>query len=259
MLLLLLACASSKPSGDTATDTGATDTGGPDSADTSNDTGAIDTADTSSDTSTAPQGCALAGTRWVSLDPHECGLGPDGVVLCHWRLGFTDTAWDWMHSDVGEFGTWTCTDGAITGARSGAPDLTGTLVDPSHLTWDGLPYVPEGSVDTGSGDTGTDDTGTGDTGTGDTGTGELCEGLAGSVWESIDALECGRGGMCHWRVSFDATTWDSVHSDVAETGTWTCSGGTIDGAVSWGVPTTATLTDATHMTWAGVAYGRVAR
>jgi hypothetical protein len=262
--LLLFACSPSKAPDTAGTDTAATDTadtGGTDTADTgatdtadtgatdTADTGATDTADTGA-TDTGSQNCDLAGTRWMSLDPHECGLGPDGVVLCHWRLGFTDTAWDWMHSDVGEFGTWTCADGAITGARSGGSGITGTLVDATHLTWDGLPYVPEGSVDTG----------TGDTGTGDTGGSDLCAALPGSSWQSVDLLECGRGGSaCHWRIDFGATEWTYVHSDVAEAGTWTCREGVITGALEWGSPTTATLTDGTHLTWAGVAYERVAR
>jgi hypothetical protein len=287
--LLIFACSPSKAPDTAATDTAATDTADTSATDTADtgatdtaDTGATDTADTADTgaTDTGSQNCDLAGTRWMSLDPHECGLGPDGVALCHWRLGFTDTAWDWMHSDVGEFGTWTCADGAITGARSGGSGITGALVDATHLTWDGLPYVPEGSVDTGSGDTGsgdtgsgdtgagdtgsvdtgTGDTGTGDTGTGDTGGSDLCAALPGSSWQSVDLLECGRGGSaCHWRIDFGATEWTYVHSDVAEAGTWTCREGVITGALEWGSPTTATLTDGTHLTWAGVAYERVAR
>jgi hypothetical protein len=73
----------------------------------------------------------VPGSTFVSVDEHECGLGADGVVMCQWRL--------WLYSDLGEGGSYSCTDHTITlGDREATWDPERRI-----LMWEGLPYVRE--------------------------------------------------------------------------------------------------------------------
>jgi hypothetical protein len=91
--------------------------------------------------SPSPSPCeGVAGATFSSTEEHECGLGPDGPVMCTWTLTFDASTWTWTHSDYGESGSWSCVDGAITGtSTSGTYD---GAWDPAtgELTWDGLSY-----------------------------------------------------------------------------------------------------------------------
>jgi hypothetical protein len=268
LLFLLLACTAPKPEDSAdrgAEDPASTDSGTEDSGMNTSDT--QDTGDTGDTSDTGDSGdpavsdCTLlARTSWRSVEELECGLTPEGVALCNWSVNFTESDWTWHHSDVAEAGSWSCESGEITGERGMGSPVSGTLHDAEHLTWDGVAYVPEGSggADTGSdtgGGTGSDtgaDTG-GDTG-GDT---SLCDSLPGSGWASEDLLECGRGGaMCHWSIAFTESAWSFLHSDVGETGLWSCEAGVLTGAASWGSPVRAYLSDSSHLSWDGIVYLR---
>ncbi|EYF00147.1 hypothetical protein [Chondromyces apiculatus] len=89
---------------------------------------------------------ALVGKSFLSVTEGECGLGPNGVVLCHWRLDFDEDEQGaltlmWMHSDVGESGTVTCDDGALTMNGGGSPSYSGTYdPDTETVIWDDLEY-----------------------------------------------------------------------------------------------------------------------
>ena len=116
------------------------------------ETGSVDSAgdtapvDTLSDTGVRGACTDLGGSAWGSVDELECGLGPDGVALCHWRLSFTtDGAFTWRYSDVGEGGRWACAGEALTATTDGGRVLAATLVDASHLTWDGVAYLRDGA------------------------------------------------------------------------------------------------------------------
>lgn len=83
---------------------------------------------------------AIAGRTFTSVEELECGLGPNGVELCNWSVAFGfDGTFTWMHSDVGEGGSYACADGVIT-------VVDGPMVDVVYddgndqLTWDGVLY-----------------------------------------------------------------------------------------------------------------------
>ena len=81
--------------------------------------------------------CAfLVGKTFLSDAELECGLGPNGPVLCHWTISFTDVEFTHQYSDIGESGPYPCVDGVITaGNHLGTVDaVAGTLV------WDDVPY-----------------------------------------------------------------------------------------------------------------------
>jgi hypothetical protein len=89
---------------------------------------------------------AFEGRTFESVEPHECGLTPNGPAMCLWHLMFAPidpqrSRFSWQHSDVGESGSVRCTgrqvltDG-ISRAYSGSYDP-----EVRRLTWDGLPYV----------------------------------------------------------------------------------------------------------------------
>lgn len=85
---------------------------------------------------------ALVGTTFLSTEELECGLGPDGPVLCHWQIAFeVDGDYLWQYSDIGQGGTYTC-EGAVLTLDDPA---IGTSYDPATgiLTWDGVEYVAE--------------------------------------------------------------------------------------------------------------------
>ena len=86
---------------------------------------------------------------WVatSVILDECGLSPDGIALCHWRLTLSsDGTFTWLHSDVGEAGDYTCSGTTITGQRPGGPIIAGEY-DPrtERLTWDRVVYTRTGA------------------------------------------------------------------------------------------------------------------
>jgi hypothetical protein len=112
------------------------------------ETGSVDSAgdtapfDTSSDTGASGACADLAGSGWGSVDELECGLAPEGVALCHWRLSYTtDGAFTWRYSDVGEGGRWACAGETLTATTDGGRVLAATLVDAAHLDWEGVAYV----------------------------------------------------------------------------------------------------------------------
>jgi hypothetical protein len=61
---------------------------------------------------------------------------------------------------------------------------------------------------------------------------DACELIADKTFASLNQMECGRGAdgaitYCNWRVSFTHGTYSWAHSDVVETGTYSCDGATI--------------------------------
>ena len=200
------------------------------------------------------------------------GLPLVGVLAC--SSGEKDTAagdgaTGGDASDTADSAADTASDSASpTGDDSGNVDTgdssdTGAPPDTGDTGGDDTPDTgtPPDTSDTGAVDTAD----TGDTGTppdtSDSGAADLCADLPGSAWNSVDELECGRGAggmaMCHWRIQFGADgTFDWRYSDVAEVGEWSCVGGVIAASTWSRGPFTATLVDATHLTWVDVAYVR---
>lgn len=85
---------------------------------------------------------AVVGTTFASTEELECGLGPDGPVLCNWQITFEgDGSYLWQYSDIGQGGTYSCEDGVLT---PDDPGLAATY-DPATgiLTWDGVEYLAE--------------------------------------------------------------------------------------------------------------------
>lgn len=82
----------------------------------------------------------VLGRTFTSVEELECGLGPKGPALCNWSVAFAfDGTFMWMHSDVGEGGSYACADGTIT--ISDGPMVEAAYdADADTLTWDGVQY-----------------------------------------------------------------------------------------------------------------------
>jgi hypothetical protein len=88
---------------------------------------------------------ALEGTNFASVAEHECGLGPNGPVMCTWHIAFSarsasESNFDWSHSDVGETGVAICDGNDVFDVKT----LTHRgLYDAAtkHLVWDSLDYA----------------------------------------------------------------------------------------------------------------------
>ncbi len=82
----------------------------------------------------------IVGTTFLSVEQLECGLGPEGPVLCNWQITFeADGDYLWTYSDVGEGGSYVCQGGnfLVFGGSDVDFDLdTATGI----LTWDGVEY-----------------------------------------------------------------------------------------------------------------------
>ncbi|MDP2312762.1 MAG: hypothetical protein Q8P41_07640 [Pseudomonadota bacterium] len=86
-------------------------------------------------------GAILWDETFRSIDELECGLGPDGPVLCHWTLAFGTGTYTWDYSDISESGTVTCADNELTGASSGGTPRQGTVHRTTNrVTWEGVAY-----------------------------------------------------------------------------------------------------------------------
>lgn len=82
----------------------------------------------------------IVGRTFTSIEQLECGITPDGVVLCNWSVDFrVDGEFIWMYSDIGEAGTYTCENGIIT--LTSGQDVAQSY-DPvtGVLTWDDVDY-----------------------------------------------------------------------------------------------------------------------
>lgn len=164
--------------------------------------------------------------------------------------GTTDSAADSASPTGDDTGN---TDTGDTGAP---PDTGDTGADDTADT-----SVPPDTSDTGTVDTADTGTPPDTSDTSDTGGTDPCADLPGSRWSSVDELECGRapGGvaLCHWQIQFGADgTFNWRYSDVAEVGEWSCTGGILTASTWSRGAITATLVDATHLTWVDVAYVR---
>lgn len=83
---------------------------------------------------------SIIGRTFYSLEQLECGLTPEGPVLCNWSIAF-DTNGDylWMHSDVGEGSSYTCEDGVLNAQVVDGIEYSFD-VESGILTWDGVEY-----------------------------------------------------------------------------------------------------------------------
>ena len=97
------------------------------------------------DTGTGPGrdcGTGLWGESFASIEELECGLGPDGPVLCHWTLTFGEATYDWSYSDVSDSGTVTCEDNDLVGTSTSGATHQGTFHrSTARVTWDGVSYA----------------------------------------------------------------------------------------------------------------------
>jgi hypothetical protein len=102
---------------------------------------------------TQPQGTAtrcadLEGQTFASLTQGECGIGPDGPVLCTWHLTFSasdasTTHYDWQHSDYGQSGEIQCDGADVLEVTSGSAQARGTYdASSDQLVWNDVTYAP---------------------------------------------------------------------------------------------------------------------
>lgn len=91
---------------------------------------------------------ALEGRRFESVNELECGLTPNGVATCKWRLQFMprddeSSQFQWSYSDVGEAGHIECDGGAITSINASPRQVSGTFDSATQkLVWEDQTYVP---------------------------------------------------------------------------------------------------------------------
>jgi len=93
------------------------------------------------DTCEGEDACAaLRGNTFVSVELLNCGI----TEQCHWKVSFdTSGGYDWVHTDYGEQGTYSCTCAAVhgqgnMGTREGEYDAQSGV-----LTWEDLNYELE--------------------------------------------------------------------------------------------------------------------
>lgn len=140
---LLAAC----PDKDPADTDGTSTTGSPTTTDaTTTDATTTDAATTGTGGSTsAPvDDCAfLVGKTFKSDAELECGLGPNGPVLCNWTLSFTADTYMHQYSDIGDSGPYTCEGGVITGQDGFMMPITATIDGATgELVWNDVVYHP---------------------------------------------------------------------------------------------------------------------
>lgn len=84
----------------------------------------------------------IMGRTFLSIEEHECGLGPlSETTLCHWSITFdTEGAFVWRHSDVVEGGRIRCTEHALEIVRFRQPVKTSYDSGANILNWDGVDY-----------------------------------------------------------------------------------------------------------------------
>jgi hypothetical protein len=99
-------------------------------------------------TSTAQHGActSVESYTFASMVEMECGLTPNGVALCPWRIAFeprdnTASDFEWSYSDVVESGSVQC-DGNDLETVNSSWQHAGTY-DPATYTlvWDGASYA----------------------------------------------------------------------------------------------------------------------
>ena len=85
--------------------------------------------------------------------------------------------------------------------------------------------------------------------------------IDGKTFVSVNQMECGLGPSgvvnCNWRVTFTGGTFSWSHSDVVETGSYTCDGAVI--SATRAVPSTTPLLgrldpQTGQLTWDGATY-----
>jgi hypothetical protein len=105
----------------------------------------ISTNDESSDETETGDGdssdaCSLVlDQSYASREQLECGLGPDGVVLCNWTIDFDGSQYVWNYSDVGQSDAYAC-DGLDLLSVPGGEVLGTVTADGAELTWAGVLY-----------------------------------------------------------------------------------------------------------------------
>lgn len=107
--------------------------------------GVTETGDPPPDTEDPVDDCAFLVDRvFASLEELECGLGPNGVELCNWSISFASDTYQHEYSDVGESGTYTCSNGEISGLDGGGNKRDGKInAATGTLIWQDVTYQPQ--------------------------------------------------------------------------------------------------------------------
>ena len=91
---------------------------------------------------------ALEGRRFESVNDLECGLTPNGVATCKWRLQFMSrddesSVFQWSYSDVGEAGHIECNGDLINSVTAAPHQVSGRFdATTQKLVWEDQTYVP---------------------------------------------------------------------------------------------------------------------
>jgi hypothetical protein len=86
----------------------------------------------------------VAGRKFGSLVPMECGLAPGGIVYCTWTIDFNaQGGYYWFHSDTPSFGSYRCEGAQIIDTTFNPTRVAGQY-DPQsdRVTWFGAAYAP---------------------------------------------------------------------------------------------------------------------
>ncbi|MGH1344822.1 MAG: hypothetical protein ACRBN8_24895 [Nannocystales bacterium] len=87
------------------------------------------------------EACDNVAGNYLTLEEYECGIAPDGVVMCQWQVNLEeDGTYLWMYSDIGQGGNYACKDGVIT--LDNNPSHSATYdSNTGTLTWDDIVYT----------------------------------------------------------------------------------------------------------------------
>lgn len=81
----------------------------------------------------------VLGQSYSSQEELECGITPNGVVLCNWTIGFDGSMYTWSFSDVGDSGDYTCAGLDLLSVPEG--NVLGTVSPTGDvLDWQGHLY-----------------------------------------------------------------------------------------------------------------------
>jgi hypothetical protein len=97
------------------------------------------------DAGISPGSCpGIAGRRFGSLTPMECGTNMGSIVYCTWTIDFdTQGRYFWMRSDAPWSGTYRCEGSQILDTRFPPPTVAGQYDQQNdRLTWYDAAYAP---------------------------------------------------------------------------------------------------------------------
>lgn len=190
-----------------------------------------------------PDACAtFQGSRFRSASFQELGPRPHGIpTLGRWQLTFEGGQFERVSGRQTESGTYVCADLNLAGLTSNGRQISGTYdLFTALLTWDGVVYLNES----------------------DAANLDICAAIDGNTFHGLEASALGNAPspeditFGRASISFELGEFHWSHSDVIETGAYTCVEGRFTATRSDGSEMLAAFDPLTGiLTWGSAAYG----